>query len=176
MTGRAVGGIRIARSSRPRVEWGDAVTLDGSLELRGAGTVIIGDRVHVDLVTGSPTRLIAQGPEARIEIGPDVYLNGATINCSTSVSIGARSLIGPMDIVDADFHAASPDGRRDGRAGSSAPVVIGEDCWLAAGAIILKGVTVGDGSVVGASAVVRDDVPPRSVVLGNPARVVSELR
>jgi len=156
------------------VVWGDNITLDGSLVLRGVGTVCLGDGVHVDLVTGSPTVLVTQQSDARIEIGPGVYLNGATINCSSKVTIGARSLIGPVDIVDADFHAVSSAGRRAAQAGRVAPVVIGEDCWLGAGAVILKGVTVGDGSVVGAGAVVRDDVPPGSVVVGNPARVVAD--
>jgi hypothetical protein len=57
-------------------------------------------------------------------------------------------------------------------AGSKGPVRIGNDCWVGYRAIILSGVTVGDGAIVGAGAVVSRDVPPYAVVAGNPARVV----
>jgi maltose O-acetyltransferase len=55
------------------------------------------------------------------------------------------------------------------------PVAIGADCWIGGGAILCPGVTVGDGSTVGAGAVVTRDVPPRSVAVGNPARVIKTL-
>jgi acetyltransferase-like isoleucine patch superfamily enzyme len=55
------------------------------------------------------------------------------------------------------------------------PVVLGDDVWVGAGAVILKGVTVGDGAVVAARAVVTRDVPADTVVAGNPARVVKRL-
>ena len=58
---------------------------------------------------------------------------------------------------------------------SSMPVTIGSNVWIGANATILKGVRIGDDSVVGTSAVVTKDVPPRSVVAGNPARVVRVL-
>jgi hypothetical protein len=54
-------------------------------------------------------------------------------------------------------------------------IVIGADCWIGGGAIILPGVTIGDGSTIGAGSVVTRDVPPRSVAVGNPARVVKTL-
>jgi lipopolysaccharide O-acetyltransferase len=52
------------------------------------------------------------------------------------------------------------------------PVIIGDNCWIGQNAVILKGVTVGHDSIIGASAVVTRDVPPCSVVAGNPARVI----
>ena len=55
------------------------------------------------------------------------------------------------------------------------PVVIENDCFIGYGAIVLMGVTVGQGSIVGAGAVVTSDVPPGSVVAGNPARVISTV-
>jgi maltose O-acetyltransferase len=55
------------------------------------------------------------------------------------------------------------------------PVVIGNDVWIGTGAVILKGVTVGDRSVIAARAVVTRDVRPDAVVAGNPARVVKYL-
>ena len=54
------------------------------------------------------------------------------------------------------------------------PVVIGDYSWLGARALILPGVTVGEGAVVGAGAVVAKDVPPYSIVVGNPARIVKQ--
>jgi len=55
------------------------------------------------------------------------------------------------------------------------PVTIGDDVWIGMGAIILPGVTIGDGAVIGAGAVVVRDVPERTVVVGNPGRIVSSF-
>jgi maltose O-acetyltransferase len=57
----------------------------------------------------------------------------------------------------------------------SRPVTIGKNVWLGAGSAILKGVNIGENSVVGFGAVVTDDVPPNCVVAGNPARIVKTL-
>jgi len=59
-----------------------------------------------------------------------------------------------------------------GHPGSKGPVVIGNDVWIGANALILSGVTIGDGAVIGAHAVISKDVPPYSIVAGNPGRVV----
>lgn len=59
----------------------------------------------------------------------------------------------------------------DGHPKLTGPVVIGHDVWIGHGAVLLGGVTVGDGAVVGAASVVSRDVPPYSIVAGNPARV-----
>ncbi|NLG26918.1 MAG: acyltransferase, partial [Chloroflexi bacterium] len=56
------------------------------------------------------------------------------------------------------------------------PIVIEDDCWIASGAIVLAGVTIGRGSVVAAGSVVTHDVPPYSVVAGMPARVLRSRR
>ena len=61
---------------------------------------------------------------------------------------------------------------RDFITGEDRPVHIGERCFIGGGSVILPGVTVGDESIVGAGSVVFDDVPPRSIVGGNPARVL----
>ena len=71
-------------------------------------------------------------------------------------------------------HPVHPELRRDGSQ-FSAPVRIGDDVWIGAGAVLLPGVTVGRGSVVGAGSVVTADVPPMTVVAGTPARVLRAI-
>lgn len=56
-----------------------------------------------------------------------------------------------------------------------APIEIGDDCWIGGNVTILPGVTIGSGSTIGAGAVVTKSVPPRSLAVGNPARVVRQL-
>ena len=75
-------------------------------------------------------------------------------------------------VMDADFHAV---GELDGH-GKTAPIMIGDDVWLATRAVVLKGVTVGSGAVVATGAVVTKDVPPHTLVAGVPARVIRSLR
>ena len=75
-------------------------------------------------------------------------------------------------ITDSDWHGVYDRTVRDDRV---APVRIGENAWIGDHAVVLKGVTIGENSVVAARAVVTRDVPPNVVVAGNPAKVVKEL-
>ena len=88
------------------------------------------------------------------------------------VAIGAECLIGThVSIIDNAFH----DVVDRQQVPAPKPVVIGDNVWIGNRAIILPGVTIGDGAVVGAGSVVTRDVPDRTGVAGNPARVVREL-
>jgi acetyltransferase-like isoleucine patch superfamily enzyme len=99
----------------------------------------------------------------------------------TSIAYGALFLCGnstshacvdnPLLVSTFCFAEAFP-GCDFPKGGSPGPIVIGSDCWICTDATILGGVTIGDGAIVGARAVVAKDVPPFSVVVGNPATVV----
>src|SRR5947208_13200379 len=92
------------------------------------------------------------------------------------IEVGESCLLADARIMDSDFHALEPQGKlRWQTSGVAKPVIIGPNVWVCAGAIILKGVTIGANSVVAAGAVVARDVPPNTVVAGNPARVVKRL-
>lgn len=112
-----------------------------------------------------------------IEIGDDVGMSGCAISAKESIRIGNRVLIGAGAIIaDNDSHPLEVLERRAGGEGASKPVVIEDDVFIGARAIILKGVTIGRGSVIGAGSVVSKNVPPFCVVAGNPARVVKRLK
>ncbi len=85
-------------------------------------------------------------------------------------------MIGPDVKIYTPDHPLSPE-ERSGTNGLEwgKPVVIEEDCWICGAAIILPGIKVGKGSTVAAGAVVTKDVPPRTVVAGNPARVIKRI-
>jgi maltose O-acetyltransferase len=119
-------------------------------------------------------------------IGEDTFVN---VNCviidDAPVTIGRRVLIGPaVQLITAMHPLAAADRRTlaaEVAAGSAAwrtmtaPVSIGDDVWLGAGVLVLPGVTVGDRSVIAAGAVVSEDIPPDSLAVGIPARVVRSL-
>jgi acetyltransferase-like isoleucine patch superfamily enzyme len=108
----------------------------------------------------------------QLTIGDRVFINqGASVVASESITIGDDCRIGDfVAIYDTDHHAleAGAEVRRS-------PVSIGRNVWLARGAVVLPGVTIGDHAVVAAGSVVTSDVPARALAAGNPARVVREL-
>ena len=113
------------------------------------------------------------GHGAKIEIGDNVGVSGCSISAAKSIKIGSNVLIGSGAIIaDCDAHPIDPVERRKGGGGESAPIEIGDDVFIGARAIILKGVKIGEGSVVGAGAVVAKDIPPFSIAVGNPARII----
>lgn len=116
----------------------------------------------------------------RLTIGDGTFLgHDSVMTIADHITIGRRCLIaGSVRITDFDGHSLRAGDRRREEWGATpqvAPVIIEDDVWVAHGAVILKGVRLGHGSVVGARAVVTKDVPPYAVVAGNPARVVKLL-
>ena len=103
-------------------------------------------------------------------------MSGGSITArSQTIRIGSRTMIGPDCLfVDSDFHVPWPPEARHHYSGTErdAEVVIGENVWFGARCIILKGVHIGDNAVVAAGSVVTQDVPPSTLVAGNPATVI----
>jgi acetyltransferase-like isoleucine patch superfamily enzyme len=110
-----------------------------------------------------------------ISVGNDVFLNrGATITAHTPIEIGDDCLIGPGAVLhngDHRFDLVDLPIRRQGF--SSAPIVLEDDVWIGANAVVLSGVRVGRGSVVAGGSVVTRDVPPYTVVGGVPAKPIA---
>jgi len=146
--------------------------LDGKLIIRGPGRVVIGDNV----VIGMSVTPFTYAPEASIEIGDGVYLNGTRFGCKKRIRVGARSILAECRIVDWDFHSSHPDHRNDPEYIRGAPVTIEENVWITPDCVILKGTTIGRDSTIGPNSVVRDDIPPNSLAGGNPAVVYGDAR
>jgi len=128
---------------------------------------------------------LATEPDAFIEIGDYSYIAFASIVANLRISIGKYVYLGfGVTIVDTDFHPVDPAermrdtiaistvGDRSKRPGFvSLPINIEDDVWIGHGSTILKGVTIGQGSVIQPGSVVLKSVPAFSIVSGNPARV-----
>jgi len=115
---------------------------------------------------------------AKIQIGHHVGMSGCTIASSKNIQIGNHVLLGSgCLIVDYDAHPIDPIDRVNGvpRA-PGCSVIIEDDVWIGGRAIILKGVTIGKGSVIGAGAVIAKNIPPYSIAVGNPAKIVGDSR
>jgi acetyltransferase-like isoleucine patch superfamily enzyme len=122
-----------------------------------------------------PCMVSAIGSGARVEIGSGSGFSGTVICAAEEIVIGDNVLCGSnVTIVDADWHGLDPAARR-GNVGATAPVRIEDDVFIGLGAVVLKGVTIGHGSVIGAGSVVTRSIPERSVAAGNPARVIRAL-
>ena len=130
-------------------------------------------------------------PGGRLQLGHHCFVGADTrIWAAASVVIGDFVLIAHLvDIHDSDGHATDAVVRRrdpvdlfeqrrerNWATVPAKPVRIGNDVWIGFKSSILKGVTIGDGAVVAAASVVTRDVPPHTMVAGNPARVVRDLR
>ena len=124
------------------------------------------------------TIIVSRTEEAKINIGNNVGISGATIYARKSISIGDNTLIGGnVKIFDNDFHPIEVEARNidDKDAIRTREVVIGKDCFIGCNTLILKGTKIGDGSVVGAGSVVCGQFPGGVVIAGNPAKVIKML-
>lgn len=119
----------------------------------------------------------ARNAGAIIEIGCGTYINNNAVIIAdkTRIKIGSNCLIGPdFFITDSDFHGLSVDERRSGVYQCS-EVVVSDNVFIGAGVRVLKGVVIGENSVLASGSVVVNDVDPNSIYAGVPARKVKEL-
>jgi acetyltransferase-like isoleucine patch superfamily enzyme len=112
-----------------------------------------------------------------VKLGHGVFINfNCTILDTCAVTIGARTLIGPNVSLFSGTHPEDPI-LRNGTNGPELgkPIVIGEDVWIGGNAMILPGVTVGNGAVIGAGSVVTKNVPDFWIAAGNPAKLLRKV-
>lgn len=172
-------GIMIARSARLVGKPIIRTFPDSTIEV-GERAELVSTPSRATMVLNHPCHLQTYRAGARIAIGDDVGMSGATICSTLLITIGARTMLGAnVTILDTNFHPLAAEGRRFAAIPEPEPddaVVVGEDVFIGAGAFVLPGTRIGNGSVVAAAAVVRGDVPADVIVAGNPARVVKSLR
>ena len=139
---------------------------------RGEGRLIVGPWSWI----GDGVALRAH--RGRVTIGAKSIIGGGTtVNAYLDVSIGEGALIADdVHITDFDHRTDRLDVPIKDQGIVTAPVRIGPDVWLGRGVTVLRGVDIGRGSVIGAHAVVTRDIPPYSVAVGAPARVVRSRR
>lgn len=145
--------------------------------------ICLGDRVNLCSVSkftalgiNHPVVLRTLRPFARIEIGDDTGISGASICAASEIRIGKQCLFGAnVVIADTDFHAIKPENRRYNNQLEDiavAPVYIGNNVFLGAGVVVLKGVTIGDNSVIGAGSIVTSDIAANILAAGCPAKII----
>src|SRR5579872_6157586 len=147
------------------------LTFANADEIRALFSELTGRKVddHFRLI---PPFYTAYGLEIRV--GHRVFINqNCTLYDFAEISIGDDVMIGPNVSLITEGHPVAPSQRRACVIGK--PIVIERNVWIAAGATIIGGVTVGENSVVAAGSVVTKDVPRNALVGGNPARLIRSI-
>jgi acetyltransferase-like isoleucine patch superfamily enzyme len=164
-----------------RVRSEGRLSLEAPLLCDGRGVVLLGPNISVGcglapLLAAGTVRLQARERGSRIVVGAGTsFSNNVQVIAENHVTIGRNCLIGDaVLILDSDFHALSAEGRHSLPA-IAGPVVLEDNVFIGSRSIILKGVTIGKDSVIGAGSVVVRSIPPGVIAAGNPARIVRTL-
>ena len=150
--------------------------MNGSIEI-GNNLHMVSDARRAGITCYSPSKFTTIG-EAKIKIGDHVSMTGTVITCKKYVEIGSHTMIAPnVIIVDTDFHAQWPPEARSVPVDPqfNRAVKIGNYVWIGMNSIILKGVEIGDNTIIGAGSVVSSSIPGNVLAAGNPARVIRRL-
>lgn len=136
----------------------------GRITLDECSTLEVNGRVCFSV--GSMLRV---GKQATLKIGKNTYFNkNTTLYCDCYISIGNNCLFSQNCILrDSDIHTVLGSEKQK-------QIVIGDNVWVGTNCIILKGVTIGSGSVIAAGSVVTKSFPEKSLIGGNPAKLINE--
>ena len=173
--------VKLEGAALARLEMGPGTHFAVPVRSQGQGTLLVGpDNAFgyraAPLLGDGSILLQPRSPSAVITLGTgNWFSNNVSIVANERVTIGNGCQIGDLvAIYDCDFHELNPL-TRNRSAGDTAPVSIGNNVWLGSRVMVLKGVTIGDNSVIGAMSVVTRSIPANSLAIGAPARVVKSL-
>jgi acetyltransferase-like isoleucine patch superfamily enzyme len=184
------------RLQYPNVKFGSSVMIRGKFSVEGKGQVEIGNycyfisspnqtnKIYIPESSASltigdncffnATSFLIEG-EGKVEVGNHCYFNSTSIKAVNFIEFKKQCLVSDALLVDTDFHSIEINRRNPNLPGKSKPICVNENAWVGSQSMILKGVTIGKNSVVGARTVVRQSVPDNVVVIGNPQQIVKEL-
>ena len=160
---------------------GKNLRINGRINRRGRGKVIIGDYVTINsskksnILGGNDYSTIYARRDAEVVIGNNVGISNACIIAFEGIKIGDNVLIGAdCKIYDTDFHSLDCNlrGNIEDDKPRCAPITIEDHAFIGAHSIILKGVTIGKCSIVGAGSVVTHNIPEHEIWAGNPAKFI----
>lgn len=158
--------------------------VQGARIIMGKGVVLVSSNDENGIVynpagINHPVMLSAIVPGSTIIIGDNVGISGSSIVATKKVLIGSNSMLGNnTNVYDTDFHCINPQERlRQSYVleAKSKPVIIGSNCWIGSGSTILKGVTIGDNSVIGAMSLVNKTIPNNVLAAGNPIKKIRNI-
>lgn len=169
-----LAGARLQLAPTGRLRIGPGVVTE-----RRAGwlNIIVGEGAEVEIGPRAWLRTeigavdIVAHAGGRIELGADSFLNGCALSAKHQVTVGERAWVGPgsrlYDSDQHDFDAERPE--------RGAPIRIGDHAWIASDVTVLKGVSVGEHSIIGAGSLVNRDVPAHTLAFGRPATPRGEV-
>ncbi|NEQ95389.1 MAG: acyltransferase [Cyanothece sp. SIO2G6] len=164
---------RVEFQSPAHIKIGNNVKIRRDVHLRRIGnnsSIHIHDSVSVD--SGVYMKTYRDGS---ITIGEETGIGPYTCLSGGNITIGPGCLIASHVSIYANNHIfTDPAARIRGQGSTHEGITIGEDCWLGTGVKVLDGVTIGKGSVIGAGAVVTKSIPPYSIAVGVPAKVIGQ--
>ncbi|MBC7829697.1 MAG: acyltransferase [Chitinophagaceae bacterium] len=156
----------------------------GRLQVQNNGTMSLGDDVRFNSSLSSnfvglyKSCTIAVTSKGRLQIGDGSGFSGVSIYCDAAITIGRYvNCGGNVSIWDTDFHPLNAEDRRvnDVTKIISVPIEIGDDVFIGANSIILKGVKIGARSIIGAGSVVTKHIPADEIWAGNPAKFIKNI-
>jgi len=147
-----------------------SVQFDGAAYFIGSRNISIGHESRIG-------RNVELGTEetGKIEIGRHVRINrGTTIFAYDKISIGDDTMIGEFATIRDANHGIEPGEKVRSQPHRAEKIEIGKDVWIGRGAVILPGVTIGDGSIIGANSVMTKSIPAGVIAVGAPAKVIKK--
>jgi len=178
--------FNISRMKISGIQYGRNFKTEGIIiiDIYPESEVVIGNDVSIisdsrratSAALAFPAKFKTFSKTSRIIIGDSVGLNGTSLTArSRTIHIGAGTIIAPnVIVVDSDFHIPWPPEQRRYYPGDEHDhdVLIGNNCWIGMNSVILKGVHIGENSVIAAGSIVTSDIPENSLAAGVPAKVV----
>ncbi len=154
-----------------RAKFGKGLRVNGKLIIKGPGKVFFGD----DVSCAGTVTPFTHSFNAKIIVKDDVFLNGTRFGAAELITIGSKCILADCRIMDTDFHSLKRDRHAKDATVETAAVNIGTNVWVGANAAVLKGVTIGDNSVIGFGSVVVKDLEANIIAGGNPARYIKKI-
>ena len=171
---RPLWSVKTSLKLMPTVHFGSRVTFLSPVRIQGPASshLYFGD----DTIFDSRPDLFTMSSNAVLKIGKNTFVNGSRIATLESITIGSNCILADVRMMDTDFHSVDKNRIQPEAITKNAPIVVEDNVWISAGSAVLKGVTIGQDSVIAFGSVVVANIPPGKICGGNPAKEIGTVK